>query len=260
VSLHLMAQPGIAELLLADPLLAEQGLLSRLLVTAPATMAGQRRWREPKPASHAALAHYRARLLDLLRHPLPRALDQRTGAAKPNELAPRALPLSTEARGLWIAWADHCDAAMAPGGELEPIRAHANKLPEQAARVAGVLALVEDVDDPAISRAHLERAIALVKHHAGEALRLARAGQVAPDLRLAQRLLDWLKTSWGEPVVSLPDIYQRSLNAIGDKATAARIVGILVDHGWLIKVEGGAEVAGVKRRDAWAIYGKGDTA
>jgi hypothetical protein len=257
VSLHLMAQPGVAELLLGDPLLAEQGFLSRLLVTAPATMAGRRAWREPQPGSEAALGRYKAHLLELLRREPPLALDPRTGRAKPNELEPCLLPLSPGARALWIRWADHCDAAMAPGGELEPVRALANKLPEQAARVAGVLAVVDAADCAAIGEEHLARGVELVKHHAAEAARLARAGLVDPDLRLARRLPDWLTASWPEPMVSLPDIYQRSLNAIGDKATAARMVSILVDHGWLTKLEGGATVAGVKRRDAWAIHGKG---
>jgi len=35
LSLHLMVQPGIAEALLADPILMQQGLLSRVLVSAP---------------------------------------------------------------------------------------------------------------------------------------------------------------------------------------------------------------------------------
>ena len=42
VSLHLMAQPDVAAILLSDRLLLEQGLLSRLLVTAPDTTAGTR--------------------------------------------------------------------------------------------------------------------------------------------------------------------------------------------------------------------------
>ena len=87
-----------------------------------------------------------------------------------------------------------------------------------------------------------------------------RAGKVHADIRLAQRLLEWLTGTWSEPVVSLPDIYQRSLNAIGDKATAARIVRILEDHGWLTRIQGGAEVAGCMRREAWAIHGKGAAA
>ena len=35
LSTHLMAQPGVADILFRDSLLADQGLLSRLLVTAP---------------------------------------------------------------------------------------------------------------------------------------------------------------------------------------------------------------------------------
>jgi hypothetical protein len=56
----------------------------------------------------------------------------------------------------------------------------------------------------------------------------------------------------GEPA----DVYQRGLNAIGDKRTAARIVGILEDHGWLERVDGGAPVAGVMRRDVWSVRGR----
>jgi hypothetical protein len=39
--------------------------------------------------------------------------------------------------------------------------------------------------------------------------------------------------------------------------TAARIVGLLADHGWLEPVPGGAVVADIIRREVWAIYGKG---
>jgi Protein of unknown function (DUF3987) len=255
VSMHLMVQPGVGSLLLGDGQLADQGMLSRLLVTAPDSLAGQRPWRDPKPESAWALAKYHAHLTAILRRPPPCAVDKHTGERKPNELDPRALPLPAEARSLWIEWADECDAAMGRGGELEAISAFANKLPEQAARVAGVLALVDDLDVAEIDHEHLARAIKLIQHYAAEAARLARAGG-NPDLQLAARLLEWLLTSWSEPLVSLPDIYQRSLNAIGDKATAARMVAILVDHGWLTKVNGGGVVAGTNRRDIWAIYGR----
>jgi hypothetical protein len=57
-------------------------------------------------------------------------------------------------------------------------------------------------------------------------------------------------------VISLPDIYQRGLNAIGDRYTAAKIVGILEDHGYLAKIPKGAVMAGNRRRDAWRIVGK----
>jgi hypothetical protein len=109
---------------------------------------------------------------------------------------------------------------------------------------------------PLVGEDQLSRAIQIVQHRALEALRLARAGVVEPDLRLAQRLLDWLTRTWPEPNVSLPDVYQRGLNAIGDKKTAARTISILEDHGWLERVPGGGMVVGVARREVWAIHGK----
>jgi hypothetical protein len=51
-------------------------------------------------------------------------------------------------------------------------------------------------------------------------LRRARAGIANADLVLADKLLRWLQGTWQQPIVSLPDIYQRGLNQIGDKATA----------------------------------------
>ena len=125
-------------------------------------------------------------------------------------------------------------APIAPDGELEPIRGLANKLPEHAARLAAVLTLVQDIDAGEILAADMEAGIALAEHYAGRSVAAVRSGRINADLRLAQRLLDWLLGTWGEPAISLPDIYQRSLNAIGDKATAAKLVAILEDHGWLV--------------------------
>ncbi len=260
VSLHLMAQLDVAAIMLFDPLLREQGMLSRLLVTAPDSTAGTRLWREPKPESGQALARYRNKLLGILRSKPPMAVDE-IGRPTPNELAPRALPLSEPARRLWIEFADAVEIDMGSGGELEPVRALANKLPEQAARVAGVLALLDgSTTATEVGEDQLARAIEIVRHHAFEALRLARAGVVEPELRQAQRLLDWLSNGWPEPCASLPDIYQRGPHGIRDKATASRLVRVLEDHGWLTRVEGGATVGGTHRREVWAIHGKGGPA
>jgi hypothetical protein len=129
----------------------------------------------------------------------------------------------------------------------------ANKLPEHAARLAAVVTLVSDIHAAEIGTYQMQAGIALAEHYTGEALRLFGASRVNADLRVAQRLVDWLLHKWGEPAISLPDIYQRSLNAIGDQATARKIVDILVDHGWLVKIPEGAIVAGQRRRDAWRI-------
>ncbi len=64
----------------------------------------------------------------------------------PSELTPRILPLSPDARALWIATADAIEERLGPGGPLEGVRAFANKAPEHAARTAAVITLVEDLN------------------------------------------------------------------------------------------------------------------
>ncbi len=52
---------------------------------------------------------------------------------------------------------------------------------------------------------------------------------------------------------SLPDLYQRGPEAIRDAAAARHTVTILEDHGWLVRIPQGAEIAGTRRREAWRI-------
>ncbi|MBM3489985.1 MAG: DUF3987 domain-containing protein [Alphaproteobacteria bacterium] len=247
VALHLMAQPDVAAAILSDPLLLDQGLLSRVLATAPEPAAGTRLWRDPKPASDAALKRYGARMLSILEAAPPLV------EGRPNELAPRAMPMSAVARAAWIAYADHVEGMIGPAGPLHRIRGLANKLPEHAARLAAVLALVDDLCVFELSGPHMAAGIRLAEHYAVEALRLFEGGRADGELLLAARLLDWVQTEWPEPLISLPDIYQRGPNAIRDGKTARRLMGVLVEHGWVAPVPGGGVVCGVWRREAWRV-------
>jgi hypothetical protein len=163
------------------------------------------------------------------------------------------LPLSSDARSLWIHFHDHVETRLVAGGEFEPVRGLANRRPEHAARIAAVLTLVEDIEAHAVAEMYMANGIALAEHFAVEALRLFGACRVNPDLLLARRLLNWLLFQWKEPNVSLPDIYQRGLNTIADQATARRMVAILEEHGRLVRISGGATIAGQRRREAWRI-------
>jgi hypothetical protein len=158
---------------------------------------------------------------------------------------------------MWIAFADSIETQIAPDCALAPVRGLANKLPEHAARLAAVLALVANVEVNAISAEHMSAGIALAQHYAAEALRMFAGSRIDGELLLAQKLLSWLLQSWNESAISLPDIYQNGPNAIRDKPTATKLVTLLEDHGWLHRIERGAMVADQHRRDAWRII-KGD--
>jgi hypothetical protein len=130
-------------------------------------------------------------------------------------------------------------------------------LPEHAARIAAVLTLVSNFEAGEVGRVEMEGGIRLAEHYAVEALRLFGASRIHADVLLAQRLETWLLIQWDEPNISLPDIYQRGPNAIGDQATARKLVTILENHRRLVMIPGGAMVAGQRRREAWRIVREG---
>ena len=245
LAIHLMAQPDVAALMLSDRVLADQGMLSRLLVSSPASAVGNRLWREPKPESDTAIKRYGARLLSILEIPLPLV------NGKINELAPRRIELSPEARRGWIAFADHIEGEMTSG--LEPIRGLANKLPEHAARLATVLTLVENIEAEEIFSEHMAAGIELAQYYATEGLRLFSAGHTNPDILLAQRVLEWLEREWHKEFVSLRVLYSLGPNAIRDSKTARRIATILVDHGWLMPAAQSVRVNGHTTKAAWRV-------
>jgi hypothetical protein len=252
LAMHLMVQPNVAALFLADGLLAEQGLLSRVLGSSPESTIGTRRWHEASADSDLAIKTYGKRLLDILEMPLP--LVER----KRNELAPMEISLSTDARANWIAFHDHIEVQMGEGKPLWPIRGLANKLPEIVGRLAGVLALVDHIETTMeIGVTEIESGIALAEHYAAEALRLFAASQADAVLVQAQALSRWLLTHWDHAVVGLPDIYRLGPNSVRDMKTARRLVGVLETHGHLSRIEGGAQIGENFRREAWEIVGRG---
>ncbi len=251
LALHLMAQPDAAARLLSDPVLVDQGFLSRLLVCAPASTAGTRFQRGLKPETEPALRRYGARLLAILETP-PNLM-----AGARNALQPRRLELDKAAKLEWLAYADRVEKRLASGGPLEPIRGLANKLPEHAARIAGVLAYIDNPKCVSIARNTLLRAIKIANFFATEARRLFEAGSCSPELRQAEKLLAWLKTTWNEPLIGLRAIYRFGPNSIRDAKTAKAAVAVLEDHGWLQRhTKPGPVVGGEPVREAWRIVGK----
>lgn len=243
ISMHLMAQPGVASTWLSDPKLVDQGLLSRVLVTAPDSTAGQRRWKEW--TGSADLAAYDRRILSLLRWEL--LVSEKSGG-----LVPRAIAMSEGGRKAWIDFYDWCEERSGPGGEYAPILSLANKLAEHVARLAAVLTIVNDVLAGEVTAEAIENGAELARHYAAEALRLAQGGAGDPDMQAAQQLLAWLK-SREETMFCAVQVYRQGPGSIREKAKAMKIVSILADHGYVERVPAGAEIDGKFRRDVWRL-------
>ena len=72
---HLMVQPEAAGRVLADPLLRDQGFLSRFLIAAPDSLAGTRFWQEPREGIEPALRRYFGRMLSVFEAEAPSSND-----------------------------------------------------------------------------------------------------------------------------------------------------------------------------------------
>jgi hypothetical protein len=228
LALHLMVQPDAAAAFLSEQILRDQGLLSRLLIAAPETLAGSRNWREPANDLNGPMKRYIAVVLDLLECPAPAA--NQAG----NELTPRALDLGAEAKAAWVAFHDRIEAAMAQDGALEGLRDVAGKAAENAARVAGVLTIVERPEASTIEAEAMVAGCELMTWYLSEALRLSGVHRQPPNLRDAIKLLDWLQVK-GKAEITRSEVMQFGPVHLRQKAEADAALTALEEHGWLIR-------------------------
>ncbi len=247
LALHLMVQPEAAQYLLSDPCAKDQGLLSRILVSAPPALAGSRLQKARSGSGDEALRIYETSLTSLLESQVnlvPGSL---------NALDPRELTFDPKAETLWLKLTDEIETKLGDGGAYEAIKGLGNKLAELVARIAGILTLVENPDAAQVNSDALGRAATLGDFYATEALRLFENGSTSPEIAQAEKLLSWLQL-WPEDKIGLVAIYQSGPNSIRDKSSASKIVKILEEHGWLRKLDGSDHtVAGKGVREAWHI-------
>lgn len=252
LSFHMMIQPEIAAKLLGDGELRGQGLLSRLLVTAPKSLAGSRFYRPVDPQSETDLLAFQRRVYGIMARPLPMDLETR-------ELQPQTLKFSPTAEKMWWAFADHVERKIGAGGEWDSIRGVVGKLPEHAARLAAVVAIFERgrEDVPDLSGADLAAGIQLAEFYAGEALRLFDGMGSDPALDAADKLREWLITGWGEELIGLRHIVQRAPAIVRQAEKAREAMTLLERNHHVLKLERGAEIGGERCREAWRILALG---
>lgn len=229
-SLHMMIQPKIAaDLLLGNEMMVEQGFLSRCLTSFPKSTAGYRPFVDQDLSKDASMIAFWDKQFRLLNRDLPIRNETR------NELEPRTLELSEDAKGLWMSFHNGIEEGLRPGGEYVSIRPFANKSAEHCQRLAGVLALNEYADCENIRPEHLNAAMDLTDYYLREALRLNDMGHSSKSglIELAQKLLEWLIEA-KKTVVTLRDVYTHGpVRRIRDRETAAKVMHMLYEHGYV---------------------------
>ena len=120
LSVHLLIQPDAAATFLGDPLLRNQGLLSRILIAAPRSLAGTRKFEEPDAACDRMIRSYSARIAKVFE------------AWPDGEFQPGRLEMSVAARSLWVSFYNHVEAEMREGRALAELRDVGSKAAEMA--------------------------------------------------------------------------------------------------------------------------------
>lgn len=223
LSMHLMLQPNAAQAFFSDPVLRDQGLLSRPLVAYPSSLAGHRPFAKPSAADEITITQFQNDILSILRAPLP--LDEDTR----NELMPREIALSNEAEILWIEFYNGVEAQQKEDEAFRPICDFASKAGEHAARIAAVLELFNDTQAEEISASAMADAIELANWYLHETLRLHEAGHTSPDLTAAQKLLDWIKS--GNENFTVRQAQQKGPRALRLKKPLEQAIVTLLEHG-----------------------------
>jgi Protein of unknown function (DUF3987) len=223
-----MVQPDVATAFLSDPILRDQGLLSRLLVAAPESLSGKRIWREAAKDLDPPMRRYIAVVLGLLEHPALAANEMG------NELTPRAIDLNAEAKAARVAFHDRIEISMAQDGALECLRDVAGKAAENAARIAGVLTVVERPDTSTIESEAMTAGCELAAWYVAEALRLSGVHRQSPRLRNAIKLHEWLKAK-RKTEVTRSEVMQFGPAPVRQKAEADAALAMLEEHGLIVR-------------------------
>jgi hypothetical protein len=215
--------------------------LARALLVWPTSTIGERSYVETDLKSDSAMLRYRSAIANLLeREPV-----LRSGAA--NELEPRQLTLTPEAKRLWIAVHDAVEADQKEGAEFAGIRAWASKSASQVLRIAGVLTLIENPDAGAIQVGTVEQAAALGNFYLREAARIVGTSSIPLDVRNAEALRDWCHEA-GVRNLHSGLALQRGPGRIRSAPAFDSAIRLLEGTGWALPVEGGRVIEGKHRR------------
>ncbi len=228
MAMHVLVQPVLLRGLLCDPLAQGQGLLARCLIAEPQTLAGSRMFKLTNPQENPSVIAYNERIRTLLSTP-PECWEEGDGY----ELKPRDLDMGDDTRDLWIAFYDEIERQQASGSELDGARPFASKAAEHAARIAGIITMVENPRASFITSEAMEGAVQLTGFYLSEHLRLTGAGRQDRQDANLRTLVEWMQATGTK--LAKKAVLQKSPRAIRDlKAAGIKpLLEELVQRGYI---------------------------
>lgn len=253
VSLHLMIQPGVAQSVVGDPTMKDQGLLSRVLIAWPESKIGSRVIRKCKARlaaeaeAKSALTKFDKRITELLNADLPIHPETRT------DLQPRVLALSEQAREQLEDFYNRVEEASSEGQAFEYMTGFAAKAPEMAARIAGIQTIITDEDAPEVTPVAMSNGIGMMEWYLSEMLRITDTGRPDEELCAAEELRSWICKKWHEDFIDKRTMMKNGPGHLRDGNTLSRCIQKLEEHGWLVRETGKQIIAGANSKTFWRV-------
>lgn len=247
LSAHLMVQPNHADKLLHGEHTAEQGIIPRFnIAIAPPMMKAAAKG--DVTAHEQTIDRFNARIAALLDHPGSVRSRNEVVVEHPLTMAPAA-------EELFLAFMDEMAKASLPDGTLAPIRSSAIRAPENAARLAGSMALFcQGAEATTIELADISAAIALMYYFNEQKLALYGTTYIDPVVDMSEKVWTWLSTLWDEPVISRRDMCRFATPKAVRRADKAQAV---IDHlerkGRLCRLDGRHMIKGEPHEVVWRV-------
>lgn len=195
------------------------GFLARFLVAWPESTIGTRKYQLP-PKGMVELERFNARITQLLNRQIN--FDE-TG----DGLSLEMLKFSKEAKTGWVNYFNLIEDQLSPRGQLREVKDVASKSADNAARIAALFHLFEDVSGDLISESHAQAAAMVAGWHLSESCRVITELSQDPEMSLAAKLDAWLIEQCklnGTESISTRDVLQKFPSGKLRKITALQPV------------------------------------
>lgn len=159
------------------------GFLARFLMASPQSTQGTRLFKDA-PSQWPKLAAYNKQIESILNVPTPMDDD--------GVLTPSLIPLSSEAKALWVDYHDQIETRLAVGGDYADIRDVASKSADNAARLAALFHIFEHGSGGAIGVEAMEAGCIVAAWHLQESRRFFGEIAVPTELADAMRVIRWV--------------------------------------------------------------------
>jgi putative DNA primase/helicase len=248
MTINIQAQPEVMSKLLNDPMANGQGFLARCLVAWPESTIGSRHIEAFANASQGVeLSTLHAKLKGL------HEAEPRVSEHSKQELNPVELSLDDDAKLISLSAYNQFETLMKSGNDLCELTDRASKALENACRIAGILAVIDDgMATRSIKASHITSGLILMQWYLAESLRIKSMSLIPIEVKHAEMLIKWLDDRQTRLFSSVM-VLQKAPNQIRSKARLDPAIKVLIESGHIEQNDPNTLIEGKKTRTSWRV-------